>query len=334
MVAHPPSWLTVLQDIVRTTAERQRLATALGVTNMTLTRWASGESRPQKSHVIRLVQVVHPQQRQELLEGLEKDFPELQSWLNEDNSSLIRSEFFAEVLTIRTTTTENLLFWRISEAILKQVLAQLDPNNLGMAVKLVQCMPPSPQSGKVRSLRERVGKGTPPWTSDPEHDVLFLGLESLSGYAVEARHIASIDDLRQHKSTPAYRDINEISAAAHPIRLEGKIAGCLLVSSTQAGYFTQQKLSLLAAYSDLFALAFSRKEFYPPDIIELRALPRPQEQRPIIAQFRTRVMAKSQQAIYQRQQLSNTEIELQTWQEIEEELLNLADDSREEDELL
>lgn len=329
MVTPPPSWSSVLQGIIKSTAERQRLSTALGVTSMTLSRWASGESRPQRPHLIHLLQVVHQKQRQELLDALELQFPDIQSWLTEDTTEHIPSEFFAQVLNIRTTTTESLRFWRISEVILKEALAQLDPNRLGMAIKLVQCMPPDEHEGKVQSLRERAGKGTTPWSADLEHDVLFLGLELLSGYAVEVRHIVSDDDLRQGKTFPAVKDEHEVSAAAHPIRFEGRIAGCLLASSTQPGYFSQQRLNLLTTFSDLISLAFDKDEFYAPNRIELRVMPRPEQQRPILAQFRQRVTAKFQQAMYQHTQLSNADIELQAWQELESELLSIQLDSYE-----
>jgi hypothetical protein len=287
---------------------------------MTLSRWANGESKPQRPHLIHLLQVVHPRQRQELLDALEEQYSDIQSWLTEDTSEHIPSEFFAHVLNIRTTTTENLRFWRISETVLKQALIQLDPNHLGMAVKLVQCMRPG-IDGKVRSLRERAGKGTHPWTTDLEYDVLFLGLESLSGYAVEVRHIVSDDDLRQSKTFPTVKDYHEASAAAHPIRFEGNIAGCLLASSAQPGYFSPQRLSLLTIFSDLLSLAFDKEDFYPSQMIELRVMPQPNIQRPILATFRQRVTARFQQAMYQQKQLSNAEIELQAWQELEAELL-------------
>ena len=320
MPAPPPAWSTVLQNIIKSTAERQRLSTALGVTSMTLSRWASGESKPQRPHLIHLLQVVHPSQRQELLEALEGYYPDIHSWLTEDTSEQIPSDFFARILNIRTTTTESLRFWRISEEVLKQALQLLDPNRLGLAVKLIQCMPPSIDN-KIRSLRERAGKGTPPWTADLEHDVLFLGLESLSGYSVEVRHIVSDDDLREGKTFPSYRDRYEVSAAAHPIRFEGKVAGCLLASSTQVGYFSQQRLNLLSTFSDLISLAFDREDFYPPQMIELRVMPRPEIQRPYLTNFRQRVTTKFQEAMYQRSQLSNARIELQAWQDLEIELL-------------
>lgn len=320
MVTPLPAWSVVLQGIIKSPAERQRLASALGIATMTLTRWASGESNPQRPHLIHLVQVVQPQYRQELLAALEKQYPDIQSWLRDDSAEHVSADFFAQVLNVRTTTTEGLRFWRISDMVLKQALAQLDPNKLGMSVKLIQCMPPA-QDGRIRSLRERAGKGTPPWTSDLEHDVLFLGLESLSGYAAEVRHLVNDDNLNERKTFPAYKADFEVSAAAHPIRFEGRIAGCLLASSTQESYFTQQRLSLFATFSDLISLAFDKTDFYAPELVELRVMPPPEIQRPLITSFRQRVTRKFQEAMYRRQRISNSEAELQAWQEIESELL-------------
>jgi transcriptional regulator with XRE-family HTH domain len=322
MIMSLPVWSIVLQGIIKSPSERQRLSAALGVASMTLSRWANGESRPQRTHLIHLVQVIHPNQRQELLDALKEQYPDIQNWVNEIPSEQIPSEFFAHILNIRTTTTEGLRFWRISDEVLKQALLQLDPNRLGMAVMLVQCMPPSPIDGKVRSLRKRTGKGTPPWTTELEYDMHFLGLESLSGYSVEVRHIVSDDDLRQSKPFPAVQDSYEVSAAAHPIRFEGRIAGCLRASSTQPKYFSQERLNLLATFSDLISLAFDDKDFYPASAIELRVMPKLEIQRPILAKFRQRVTTKFQQVAHQSLQLSNAQIEMQVWQEIEAELLS------------
>jgi GAF domain len=314
------SWPSVLQGIIKSPTERQRLSTALGVTTMTLSRWASGESKPQRPHLIHLVQVVHPNQRLELIDALEEVYPEIQTWLNEDTTDHIPPEFFAQVLSIRTTTTDSLRFWRISEVVLKQALVQLDPNRLGMSVKLLQCMPLAEPDHRVHSLRERTGKGTPPWTADLEHDVLFLGVESLSGTAVETRHVASNDNLRTNKNIPSVQDAFEVSAAAHPIRLEGRIAGCFLASSTQEGYFSQQRLNLLATFSDLLALAFDKHEFYPIEQISLRVMPIPEIQRPILSGFRDLATIKFQEAAHRHEQKSNAAIELLAWQELENKL--------------
>ena len=55
------SWQSSLHHMLKVPGERQRMATALGLSPMTLTRWATGESNPQRSHLIRLVQVVQLQ---------------------------------------------------------------------------------------------------------------------------------------------------------------------------------------------------------------------------------------------------------------------------------
>jgi len=324
MVNQPPAWSIVLQGIIKSTTERKRLASALGMSDMTLIRWASGESNPQRPHLLRLVQVLQPHHREDMVSAFEEYYPEIHSWLKSDATEAIPSEFFAHVLNVRTTTTESLRFWRISDMVLKQALSQLDPNNLGMAVKLIQCMPP--KDGKIRSIRECSGKGTPPWTADLEHDVLFLGLESMSGYATEARHVVNDDDLRKSKTVPAYQGEFEVSAVAHPIRLEGRIAGCLLASSTQEAYFSQQRVALLAAFSDLISLAFDKTDFYKPSLLELRFMPSPGVQKPIIATFRQRVTRRFYTSARSGSRLSNPEVELEAWQEIEDELLSLRDD--------
>jgi transcriptional regulator with XRE-family HTH domain len=323
-----PTWQSILQQILSIPGEQQRMAVAIGLSQMTLTRWAKGESNPQRPHLTRLVQVIQPAYRDELLAALEAKYPDIHSWLKDDTSEQIPSDFFAQLLTVRTTTTDSLRFWRISDMILKQVLAQLDPNLLGMAVTLVQCMPPAEAHGnKIRSLRERTGRGTFPWSADLEPLALFLGMESLAGYATESRRTVNVDDLRKDKLLPAYRTDHEVSAAAHPIMLGGSIAGCLAASSTQVGYFSQQRQALLVAFSDLASLAFTKDEFYDPKLVELRVMPTPEFQRPRLNSYRQRVSRQLTNATHQRLRMSNSEAEQKVWLEIEEELLTLPDEA-------
>ena len=307
-------------------AERRRLATALGLSEMTLVRWANEGILPQRSQITRLVQVVQQQYRQELIESLETGpYPNIQLWLKEGPSEHISTEFFTHILSLRTTTTESLRFWQMSEAILSQVLEQLDPNREGMSITLVQCMPPSNiHDGKIRSLREVAGKGTLPWDSDLTHLSLFLGMESLAGYVVEARHEATIEDLSKDHLVPAYRTENEVSAAAYPIMLGDNIVGCLSASSTQRGYFTQQRMALLAAFSNLASLAFNKTDFHIATKVELRIMPSPDIQRPILHSFRQRVSKNLTNALHQRIQKTNIEAEREAWEAIENELIEAA----------
>jgi len=314
----PAPWRVVLRDIFKAPGERQRLANVLGLSVMTLNRWANGNTVPQRPHLIRLVQVIPQQYREELLAALGEMYPDVEVLITDDAPEFIPTEFCADVLKQRTLLPERMRFGRLSEMILDQMLRQFDPNQFGMSVTFVQCMPPSArQNGEICSLREITGKGTVPWTTDLGQLTLFLGAESLAGYVVERRSGTSIDDLRKETLRPAYQVGHEISAAASPIMLGGWIAGCLSVSSTQVGHFSQQRLQLLNAFSDLSTVIFDRKDFYDPDCIRLRLMPRPDVQQPIIAEFRQRVFDARD-----HRNLSSQEIEQRVWGEIEEEFLN------------
>src|SRR5947208_11812398 len=151
-----PLWCSILRDIIRSPHERQRLVTALGVAEMTLTRWVNGESKPHRSHLIHLLQVVQAQDRQPLLEALEVEFPDIRSLLKDEISEQISPHFFAEVIDILTTTAENQRFWRITDMVLRQALVQLDPYPLGMSLQVIQCVPPGDDK-KIRSLRTIMG---------------------------------------------------------------------------------------------------------------------------------------------------------------------------------
>ena len=316
-----PSWQAVLGRIIQTPAERQRLATALGVSVMTLIRWTNGSYRPQKSHLIRLVQLIPPEYRAELLAALESEFPDIHSRLYEEPPEQIPPDFFVQVLNTRATIIETLRFWHITDMVLNQALAQLDANRSGMSITLVQCMPPS-QGGKIRSLRERMSRGTLPWKAGLEHLSLFLGIETLAGYVVQYQRPASIEDLSRDNLLPAYQSEFEVSAAANPIWLDGRIAGCLLASSTQAGYFSQHWLALRSTFSDAISLAFDKNDFYRPDCIELSVMPPPDMQRPHLDKFRQRVTQVLVEATQNKRHLTNIQAEQTVWCEIEEILLN------------
>ncbi len=316
----------MLQRIIALPGERQRLAAAMSVSPMTLSRWASNEATPGKPQLIHLLQCVQPHYRTELLEALEQDYDDAASWLDEEIPEHIPGQFFSQVLNTRATVTDSLRFWQISEMVLKQALAQLDVHGQGMSITLAQCMPPS-SGGKIRSLRERLGKGTPPWPEDLQHLAAFLGIESLAGYVVQTRRPASIEDLSKEHLLPGYQTEFEVSAAAYPIWQEGRIAGCLLASSTQIGHFTEQRLSLLGTFSDIISLAFNKEDFYDPDLIAFRAMPLAPEQRPYLSSFRQKVAQTIIRASQDHRHIDNFEAERIVWQELEAGFLSFPDHS-------
>ncbi len=159
-----------------------------------------------------------------------------------------------QVLEARATVLDPLRYWTIVRLVLQHALRRLDPERIGMAITVVQCMPPV--EGKVRSLRESPGLGTAPWEGDLEQKAKFLGAESLAGYVVTTYREEAVHDLtKETVLLPAYQTEHEVSAIASPILYAHRVAGCLLISSTQVGYFLPEaRRTLIHGYTHLLAV--------------------------------------------------------------------------------
>lgn len=319
MQQEPEDWRELLGTIISNAQERQRIAQELGVRTITLNRWVRGESEPRPQNLRHLLSVLQPDHRDLLVEMLGENLGESQDPVADDTSREIPSEFYSRVLSARATTNETLRYWSISSLILQQALSQLDPDRLGLAITVVRCMR-SAGSKKIRSLRESVGKGTAPWAGDLEQRGMFLGAESLAGYVVTTCRPAQLQNiLKDGLALPAHQVEYEISAAAHPILYTGRIAGCVLISSTQPDYFvTSARNTLIGDYANLLALAIEPEEFYDPQDIELMIMPPHALQKEYFANFRQRVT----QAL-RTKSMNNIEAEQYVWEQLEEELLQV-----------
>jgi hypothetical protein len=165
--------------------------------------------------------------------------------------------------------------------------------------------------------------GTPPWGGDLEQRALFLGAESLAGHVVTLCRPEAIDDLRTDTTfVPAYQTEYEVSATAHPIMYANRIAGCLLLSSTQPRYFLSlSRFLLIHGYTNLLALAFEPEEFYRPELIELYMMPPLEVQKSYFARFRQRVLVLLKESSSSEHPLTSVQAEQVVWQQLEEELL-------------
>jgi transcriptional regulator with XRE-family HTH domain len=316
------SWRALLNSIIDNSAERERIANEIGVRPITLARWASGESMPRPQNLGHLLNSLPKRYREQFQELLEEDFPHL-FLSGEDNSTdEIAFTFISQVLDTRANTPDMLRFWTMTRLILQHALQQLDSNTLGMSITLVRCMPPT-RDGKIRSLRESVGLGTPPWSGDLEQRALFLGAESLAGHVVTLCRPETIDDMRINVSfLPAYQTEYEVSATAHPIMYANRIAGCLLLSSTQPRYFLSlSRFSLIRGYTNLLALAFNAEEFYAPELVELYMMPPLEVQQTYFAHFRQRVLALLKESSTTQYPLTSVQAEQVVWQQLEEQFL-------------
>jgi hypothetical protein len=320
------TWRELLGSIIQDPQERRRLANELNINPVTLTRWVNNESSPRPQSIQRLLNAI-PQHRKALHDQLLDEFggliAESENAISEDLQYKIPSEFYMRVLRTRASIPQVLRFSSMCDLILQQALEQLDPNRAGMAITVVRCMPPSTDK-KIRSLRESVGRGTSPWESNLDQQAILLGAESLAGNAVLlGRPVVNQNLSEENSLSPGYHGQYEESAAAAPIMLEGKVSGCLLVSSSQTDYFHQQRQELTESYADLVSLAFEANEFYDTGQIELGLVPFQNVQKLYLSSFRQRLSETMMQATRNRRPLSIFEAEQIVWQQFEAELLGL-----------
>jgi transcriptional regulator with XRE-family HTH domain len=317
------SWRELLRSIISSPKERERLANEVGVSPITISRWATGNFEPRPQSLQRLIHVIPGEYREEFQVLVARVYPHRANPASLYEPPELSSEFFRRVLETRATTSERQLYWTITQQILEHAVPQLDPERVGSSITVVRCMPPG-ADGEVHSLRETVGIGTPPWGSDFTARALFLGAESLAGYVVSSFHYENIDDLRLSRTfVPAYETEHEVSSMAWPILMAGRTAGCLLLSSALPNYYNSDARRLLIAdYARLLALAFTPEQFYPYEMIKLRRMPPQEVQRQIFGHFQNRVTALMVERLKAGQRIEREEAELTIWQQIEADLID------------
>jgi transcriptional regulator with XRE-family HTH domain len=315
------SWRDLLRIIISSTKERERLANEVGVSSVTISRWANGNFEPRPQSLQRLIHVVPSEYREEFHALVGRVYPHLANPASFFEPPELPSEFFRRVLETCATTSDRQLYWTITQQVLEHGVRQLDPERVGISITVVRCMPPGPD-GKIHSLRENVGIGTPPWEGDLTAKALFLGAESLAGHVVSSFHYENVDDLRHRTFVPAYMTEHEISSIAWPILRAGRTAGCLLLSSKLPNYYRSDARRLLVSdYARLLALAFRPEQFYPYEMIELRRMPPLEVQTRIFGHFQNRVTALMFEKATSGQRVDRDEAELTIWQQIEADLI-------------
>ena len=104
-----------------------------------------------------------------------------------------------------------------------------------------------------------------------------------------------------------------------------RMAGCLLVVSTQPDYFRQPALlDLTQNYRQLLMLAFRPEEFYKLECISLQVMPSFQLQQSYFSSFQQRLNALLHKAATDQRPIGYMVAEQQTLWQLEEELLQLA----------
>ena len=317
------TWRELLNSFIENTAEREQIAHAIHVKPITLMRWASGESQPRENNM-RALQRAIPRQyiplftklvAQEYPDGIISDpLPQ------EDIFPQLPSEFYARILSGYADTPPSLYPHSLYHLVLQQILEHFDPNRQGMAVSIVRCVTPQPHQ-KVRSLRELVGMGTPPWPRDLLLHPILLGAESLAGAAVSQSRLISIASHDESFLTPSHWTEYEQSAIAYPIKCQTKVIGCLLIASTLQRFFTERHFVLIEHYANLIAPFFKPDDFFAEEDIQLQFMPTYEQQHPYFHNFSERVKTAMLEAAANKTPITIQQAQEYLWQSIEAELL-------------
>ena len=317
------TWHELLRMMIEDPHEKQRIARDVRVSTVTLQRLASKATKPREENIRKLLKAIPHHYSQVFLQLIAKEFSDI---IQEETTTVIASPelpaaFYARVLLAYANIPHSLRSQAIYDLILKQVVEHLDPNRQGLSVSVACCVPPL-HGNKVRSLQKIRGMGTFPWEGNQEQHSIFLGAESLAGAAVHNYRMVSVLSRQENLSRfPVHWMEHEQSVIACPIFCETRIAGCLLVSSTQPNYFTEVHATLIERYANLMALAFEPDSFFDHKDIELRLMPQHSVQEIYFRNFKQRMVQKFLEALRMDQFIALYDAQVLVWQEIEEELI-------------
>ncbi len=293
-------------------SELSRIASELEVAENTIYRWMKGISIPRVTYLKHLLDAL-PQHRNNLTYAINQTFPGVLDSLSLDLQD-VRKDIYSRILDLACTTAEaDVRCWQVIQEVFEYALLHLDAERLGISITLAKLMP-TWEDG-IHSLYEANMRGTPPWPMTLESKA-YLGSTTLAGMAAMLQRTQTWDALEVDDRLQVVVDEHEKSACAHPVMRAGNIAGVLIVSSTQAGFFAKTTpYRSIVEYAQLLNLAFNDKDFYAPEKLRLRPMPDLKYQRQVLNQsFLNRVMLYAQS-----EDVSRTEAELQVRRQMERE---------------
>lgn len=321
----PSTWQEFLGKLTAKPQERARLAAAIRVRPITLQRWADGTSKPRIENIRLLIKNLPKDTYPLFMRLLITDFPELlrDELPGERIAQRLPSEFYARVLHNLALAPRSIHRQSMQDLILQQALQHLDPDQHGLSVTLVVCVQPRLER-KVRSLREAGGMATPPWPRNLVERPLFLGTESLVGYAIAYARSCVVNNRDEPTFFPVQWDEHTRSTAAFPIFRHARIVGGLIFASAHAFFFTPPRLSVIEDYSHLAACIFEPEDSFDTSEIELRIMPSYERQRPYFAGYHQRVSRKLVEAETMEQQITLQQARQIVWQDLEDVLLQVV----------
>lgn len=273
-----PPFSALLRHILKhDRAEIARVANELGVAENTIYRWMNGNSLPRPVYLKSLLDVL-PQHRANLVYAIDQTFPGVLESLSSDIREIQKDIYIRVLDLVANTADDDTRRWQVMQAIFEYALIHLDSERRGLSITFAELMPPQ-ADGKIHSLYEANMRGTFPWPFTLESKA-FLGSTTLAGSTASLQRTQTWDEPMDGERMQFVVDEFERSACAHPVMRGGKIAGVLIFSSTQPGFFSKPTIyAAVVEYAQLLILALSEANFYADDMLALRPMPDLKRQR-------------------------------------------------------
>jgi transcriptional regulator with XRE-family HTH domain len=306
---HSPFSELLSSILRRDRLEIARVARELEVAENTVYRWMSGTSDPRPSHLKKLPEVLL-QYRVDLIRAINQTFPGMVT-ITPTGITEVPKDIYRTVLELLTTVEDDTRFWEISRTIFEYALQHLDADHQGLAITYAKLMPAYPDG--IHSLYETVMKGSYPWPANIETRA-YLGSTTLAGTAATFQRIQTWDSRDTTNRLQVEVDDFEASACAVPVMRGGNIAGVIVVSSTQPGFFADPMArQAVSEYAQLLATALPDSDFQSYALLNLRPMPDLKWQRVRI----TRVYAERVLDCVRKYGISRAEADLRVQQEME-----------------
>jgi hypothetical protein len=311
---------TFLNEILRRDrAAITRLAVELEVAENTIYRWMNGSSEPRPAHLRNLVAAL-PEHRDNLLSVIGLTFPDTSGEFTTPLRD-VQKDIYRRVMDLFTTIVEpGARRWEILHAIFDHALLHFDPERKGVAVTYARLMPARPDG--IHSLYEAMMRGNDPWPAMLVNNV-YLGSTTLAGTAAIRDRLQIWNKLDESERLQYEIDDFERSACACPVTFAGRVAGVLIVSSTQPAFFAHPVVcQSVLEYAQLMALAFPENEFFPQSLLNLRPMPDLRWQREEISRtYVNRIIAHAR-----KMGISRQAAEIQVRAQIEAEFEEIGSD--------
>jgi|GEM_PF-341361 len=324
----PSAFSTLLGFLIKhDRSEVLRIAKEIGVSDNTVYRWLNGTSEPRQSHMQRLLEVL-PQARQALFPTpggprlTTGGTPTASGRSSHDQPEHwdVPKEIYRRVMEQAALTVDDASRrWHIVETIFEYALLHLDSACQGLALTYARLMPVR-ADGSIHSLYEAEMRGQDPWPFALDFKA-YLGSTTLAGASAMLQRVQVWSVKDEEARIPVGLDEHEKSSCAAPVMRAGRIAGVLIVSSTQPDFVRNPALPrTVGDYAHLLAAALLDSDFYLPSLVKLVPMPELDWQRERIAKsYLNRVVECAR-----KQCLSFSEAEQQVLQDLEEDFERTA----------